>query len=207
MQFICHTVTLTFTRSFIVSLSHPCKYFFLPHLSSTILLACCLFIISFFVLYSVGFSIFFSTSFFHLDLLMLSTFFSWPCTIINPMYDVAFGKLEIIFNALPWIFFFWFISSLPIFPHPSIPYSNAGTRQVAYGLNLTLIYSFPTWGFAPIAIISPLITWHFLFNSSFLICWLPFFRTCRYLFLERYLILLFILLLLMVPFPYWRPDI
>ena len=82
------------------------------------------------------------------------------------MYDVDIGTLNILFNALPWIFSISFISSLSIFPHASSPYSNASIRQVSCSLSLTLISSFPTWCFAPIALISLLITSHFLFNSS-----------------------------------------
>ena len=40
-----------------------------------------------------------------------------PVSIIKPMYDVDIGTLNILFNALPWIFSISFISSLSIFPH------------------------------------------------------------------------------------------
>ena len=71
------------------------------------------------------------------------------------MYDVDIGKLN-----TP------FISSLPIFPHASSPYRNAGIRQVSYSLSLTLTSSFPTWCFTPFSLISVLIASHFLFNSD-----------------------------------------
>ena len=86
----------------------------------------------------------------------------------------------------------------------SSPYSNVRIRQVSYSLSLTLISFFPTWNYAPVALISVLITLYFLVNlsidiSSFLICWLQLLDTSKYLFLELFLLLLFLLLLLLVP--------
>ena len=81
------------------SLSHSCGYFFTYHLSSAIVLAFVLFIISWFVLFSVDFPIFSSTCFFHLDLLMLSTFF-----ILTPTSCEIYRTFEIIvFLWLPFV--------------------------------------------------------------------------------------------------------
>ena len=75
LQFTCHICSLILIISFIVLLSHSCKYFFLFHLSSTIALGFALFVISYFVLSSMDFPIFPFTCFFHLGLLLFSAFF------------------------------------------------------------------------------------------------------------------------------------